>query len=181
VESVTVIGNSQCEACPASSNTEIVFPAILLRKALLVENAYLLQNGSLNEEAQPVQERNLRESSQRTFFDNSGDFFDGDLPRQGLTAQSPFPPLTSGTDCQLAAWTMDPRCAETHIFLFELAYHLLIAIQKTLLNQKVHTSWETVREILSTHHINTVVLPTSSGDFLRIRKGSTPEPEVREL
>lgn len=70
---------------------------------------------------------------------------------------------------------------ETHIFLCVLAYHLLIAIEKTLLDQGVHTSWETVCETLSTHHTNTVVLPASNGDVLRIRKGSTPEPEVRRL
>jgi hypothetical protein len=32
-----------------------------------------------------------------------------------------------------------------------LAYHLLISIEKTLLNQGVHTSWVTVRETLKTH------------------------------
>ena len=35
---------------------------------------------------------------------------------------------------------------ETHIFLCVLAYHLLVAIETTLLNQGVHTSWATVRE-----------------------------------
>ncbi len=73
------------------------------------------------------------------------------------------------------------RRAETQIFLCVLAYHLLVAIKKRLLDQRVHISWDSVREVLSTHHINTVALPTSSGDVLRIRKGSTPEPEVREL
>ena len=33
---------------------------------------------------------------------------------------------------------------ETHIFLCVLAYHLLVAIETTLLNQGVHTSWATV-------------------------------------
>lgn len=70
---------------------------------------------------------------------------------------------------------------ETHIFLCLLAYHLLISIEKTLLDQEVHTSWETVCETLSSHHTSTVVLPASNGDVLRIRKGSTPEPEVRRL
>ncbi len=83
--------------------------------------------------------------------------------------------------CERPIFHQLERRAETHIFLCVLAYHLLIAIEKTLLDQKVHTSWESVRETLSTHHINTVVLPTSNGDVLRIRKGSTPEPEVREL
>lgn len=70
---------------------------------------------------------------------------------------------------------------EAHIFLCVLAYHLLISIEKTLLDAGVHTSWATVRETLKTHQINTIVLPTDSGLSLRIRQGSTPEPVHREL
>lgn len=70
---------------------------------------------------------------------------------------------------------------EAHIFLCVLAYHLLISIEKTLVNQGVHTSWATVRETLKTHQVNTIVLPTDGGLVLRIRKGTTPEPAHREL
>ncbi len=70
---------------------------------------------------------------------------------------------------------------ETHIFLCVLAYHLLIAIEKTLLDQGVHTSWDSVRETLRTHQVCTVVLPTSDGKVLRIRKASAPEPPHREI
>jgi transposase len=70
---------------------------------------------------------------------------------------------------------------EAHIFLCVLAYHLLISIEKTLLDAGVHTSWATVRETLKTHQINTIVLPTDGGSILRIRQGSTPEPVHREL
>jgi transposase len=70
---------------------------------------------------------------------------------------------------------------ETHIFLCLLAYHLLVAIETTLRRQGVYTSWESVCQTLSTHHVATMVLPTSRGDVLHIRKGSTPEPEVCEL
>jgi transposase len=70
---------------------------------------------------------------------------------------------------------------DSHIFLCILAYHLLIAIEKTLLDQGIHTSWETVRDTLKTHQICTVVLPTDDGSHLRIRKAATPEPEVTEL
>ena len=62
-----------------------------------------------------------------------------------------------------------------------LAYHLLISIEQTLLNQSVPTSWATVREMLKTHQVNTIVLPTDGGLVLRIRKGTTPEPAHREL
>jgi transposase len=70
---------------------------------------------------------------------------------------------------------------ETHIFLCVLAYHLLAAIETTLLNQGVHTSWATVRETLATHQVATIVLPTDGGKLLRIRKGMTPDPEHLEL
>ncbi len=70
---------------------------------------------------------------------------------------------------------------EAHIFLCVLAYHLLISIEKTFLDQGVHTSWATVRQTLKTHQINTIVLPTDSGLVLRIRKDSTPETAHREI
>jgi transposase len=70
---------------------------------------------------------------------------------------------------------------EGHIFLCVLAYHLLIAIEKTLLDQGVHTSWATVRETLKTHQVVTVVLPTADGRELHIRRGSTAEPAHRAL
>lgn len=70
---------------------------------------------------------------------------------------------------------------EAHIFLCVLAYHLLISIEKTLLDQGVHTSWATVRETLKTHQAVTIVLPTEEQMELRIRTSSTPEPVHREL
>ena len=70
---------------------------------------------------------------------------------------------------------------ETHIFLSVLAYHLLVAIEKTLLDRDVHTSWATVRETLRTHQVCTVVLPTDDGSVLRIRRASSPEPQHVEL
>src|ERR1700732_844141 len=53
------------------------------------------------------------------------------------------------------------RRTEAHIFLCVLAYHLLIAIEKTLLDHGIHTSWPTVRDTLKNHQICTVVLPTA--------------------
>ncbi len=70
---------------------------------------------------------------------------------------------------------------ETHIFLCVLAYHLMVAIETTLLNQEVHTSWATVRETVATHNMATMVLPTDGSKVLCIRKGTTPEPEQLEL
>jgi transposase len=70
---------------------------------------------------------------------------------------------------------------ETHIFLSVLAYHLQVAVEKTLLDQGVHTSWATVRETLRTHQVCTVVLPAADGSVLRIRRASTPEPQHADL
>jgi transposase len=70
---------------------------------------------------------------------------------------------------------------ESHIFLCVLAYHLLVAIETTLLRQEIHTSWATVRDLLATHQIATVVLPTSHNGVLRIRRSGTPEPDHRML
>lgn len=70
---------------------------------------------------------------------------------------------------------------EAHIFLCVLAYHLLMSIEKTLLDADVHTSWVTVREALKTHQVNTVVLPTDGDMVLRIRQATTPEETHRAL
>ena len=70
---------------------------------------------------------------------------------------------------------------ETHIFLCVLAYHLMVAIETTLWNQGVATSWATVREMVASHSVATMVLPTDGGRLLSIRKGTTPEPEQLEL
>lgn len=73
------------------------------------------------------------------------------------------------------------RRVDTHIFLCVLAYHLLVAIEHTLLSKGLHTSWATVRETLATHQVCTVVLPADNGDVLTIRRASTPEPRHRAL
>jgi hypothetical protein len=70
---------------------------------------------------------------------------------------------------------------DVHIFLCVLAYHLLISIEKTLLDKCVHTSWATVRDILKTHQICTIVLPANDGACLRIRNAATPDPDVQQL
>lgn len=70
---------------------------------------------------------------------------------------------------------------QTHIFICVLAYHLLIAIEKTCRDKGVHTSWETIRKQLSTHQVVTVRIPAVDGTVTKIRKSSTPEPLHREI
>jgi hypothetical protein len=72
-------------------------------------------------------------------------------------------------------WRHLERRTDIHIFLCVLAYHLLISIEKTLLDKGVHTSWATIRDTLKTHQICTVVLTTDDGSSLRIRKAATPD------
>ena len=73
------------------------------------------------------------------------------------------------------------RRTDAHIFLCLLAYHLLTAIEKTLLDQGIHTSWASVRDALKTHQVGSVVLPTKDNSCLRIRKAATPEPDVQQI
>jgi len=73
------------------------------------------------------------------------------------------------------------RRVETHIFLCILAYHLLVAIEKTLLDQGMQVSWGTIKNRLKTHQVATVILPTTSNEILKIRRGLNPEPEHLEI
>ena len=70
---------------------------------------------------------------------------------------------------------------QTHIFLCVLAYHLLTAIEHRFLQAGIHTSWSTLREQLSTHQVATIVLPTTNGRMLKVRKATTPEPVHRQI
>lgn len=112
--------------------------------------------------------------------------------REDLTADEAWRTYTLLTQAEAAFRTLKSplrerpifhhkeRRVEAHVFVCVLAYHLLLSIEKTLLDGGVHTSWATVREALRTHQVTTVVLPTDAGE-LRIRQGSTPERSHREI
>jgi transposase len=70
---------------------------------------------------------------------------------------------------------------QTHIFLCVLAYHLLVAIEKTLSDKKIYASWSRVRMALETHEVITVVLLATNGEILKVRRCSRPEQEHLEL
>ncbi|MHB8763987.1 MAG: transposase [Deferrisomatales bacterium] len=67
------------------------------------------------------------------------------------------------------------RRVQTHLFSCVLAYHLLVAIGYQFLEHGIHTSCWTLREVLPTHQVVTVVLPSGDGRVLRLCQGSTPE------
>jgi len=65
---------------------------------------------------------------------------------------------------------------ETHIFICVLAYHLLVSIEKMLLDGGVHVSWETVRKDLRTQQVVTTTFHTKRGSTLKVRKSTKAEP-----
>jgi len=83
--------------------------------------------------------------------------------------------------CERPIFHQLERRVQTHIFLCILAYHLSLAIEKTLLDEGIHTSWLTVKDTLKTHQVATVILATTSGEILKIRKGVNAEPEHLEI
>lgn len=70
---------------------------------------------------------------------------------------------------------------QTHVFICVLAYHLLVAIEKCYRDKGIAMSWETLREDLRTHQVCTVVLPTTAGSILRLRRASTPEDTHQQI
>jgi len=100
------------------------------------------------------------------FYDLTSTYFEGLAKSNGKTKRG---------------YSRDERRVDTHIFLSVMAYHLLVAIEKTLLDQNIHTSWAALRDKLKTHQVCTVVLPTDTGEVLRIRKSSSPEPVHRRI
>jgi len=56
-----------------------------------------------------------------------------------------------------------------------------VAIEKTLRDGGLWTSWATVRQTLRKHQIGTIVLPAQNGWTLRIRRDSRPDPDVADL
>lgn len=57
----------------------------------------------------------------------------------------------------------------------------MVAIEKTLLDEGIHTSWLTVKDTSKTHQVATAILPTTSGEILKIRQGVNAKPEHLEI
>ena len=65
--------------------------------------------------------------------------------------------------------------SDAHIFITIFAYHLLHSIRSSLKQEKVHMSWQQIRDRMSTHCRLTNRIKTIEGDTLFIRKCSEPE------
>lgn len=70
---------------------------------------------------------------------------------------------------------------ESHIFISILAYHLLHTIERQLGEHGDTRSWPTVRDILSTHAVVTIVHKGTNGKVYKIRKATNAEPKQEEI
>ena len=70
---------------------------------------------------------------------------------------------------------------DAHIFISLLAYHMLHAIERRLQEHGDHRSWPTIRDLLATHQMVTIVHQCTDGTVLRLRRPSQPELEHRKI
>ena len=68
-----------------------------------------------------------------------------------------------------------------HIFITVLVYHIVQAIRSKLKANGIHSSWKSIREILSTHSRVTILMKDRSGKIIRIRKTSRAEHSHKEI
>ena len=71
--------------------------------------------------------------------------------------------------------------ADGHIFISILAYHLLHAIEQSMLAHGDHRSWPTIRKELETHRSMTIKLPDANGSIHHLRVATTPTAEQKQL
>ena len=68
-----------------------------------------------------------------------------------------------------------------HLFISVLAYHLLHTIRYQLKANHISTSWQGIRELLSTQMRITTTMMCEDGKKLSIRKTALPTPEQLEI
>lgn len=68
-----------------------------------------------------------------------------------------------------------------HLFITVLAYHLVHAIRYKLKQTGIHSSWSSIRRILSTQCRITVSMLCKNGSTVHVRKSSRPEPNQQEI
>lgn len=69
-----------------------------------------------------------------------------------------------------------------HIFVSVLAYHLLHAIEYSLRSKQDTRSWHTIKQIVQTHQVLTIVLPDADGTKVHhIRVATEPDTEQKEV
>jgi transposase len=68
-----------------------------------------------------------------------------------------------------------------HLFITVLAYHLVHTIRYKLKEQKIHSSWSSIRKILSNLCRVTVSMLCKNGSTVHVRKSTRPEPKQQEI
>ncbi len=68
-----------------------------------------------------------------------------------------------------------------HLFITVLAYHLVHTIRFRLKQEKIHSSWSIIRNILSNQSRVTVSMQCKSGSTVHVRKSTWPEPKQQEI
>jgi transposase len=68
-----------------------------------------------------------------------------------------------------------------HLFITVLAYHLLAVIERLLMQKGDHRQWSTIREVLSTHTRNTVIMTDKDGNTDHVRVSGAPESMHQEI
>lgn len=70
---------------------------------------------------------------------------------------------------------------EGHVFITILGYHHLHSIERTLRENDCTSSWATIKRVVSSHTYSTIILPTTSGTVIHLRKAGQPEPVHEEI
>jgi transposase len=68
-----------------------------------------------------------------------------------------------------------------HLFITVLAYHLVHTIRFKLKQMDNHSSWSSLRKILSTQSRVTVSMQCKNGGTVHVRKSTRPEPNQQEI
>ena len=68
-----------------------------------------------------------------------------------------------------------------HVNITILAYHLLRSIEYTLREENCCSSWATIKRVVSNHTYSTIVLPTTSGTVIHLRKPGILEPIHKKI
>ena len=109
--------------------------------------------------------------------------------QKGLDAQTFWDIYTTLTDLEAAFRSLKTELGfrpvyhqkeariDGHLFISVLAYHLLHSIRYQLKAKGIHSSWQTLREILATPCRITSSLKMENGTVVKIRKTSSPNAE----
>lgn len=68
-----------------------------------------------------------------------------------------------------------------HLFITLLAYHLVHTIRFRLKQVDMHSSWSSLRKLLSTQNRVTVSMQCKNGGTVHVRKSTRPEPKQQEI